>query len=550
MKKISLLINTIFELLNPINNIKSLNFNVKENIFSGITIAIIALPLALAFGEISGLGPIAGIIGAICGGLLGGLFGGNIYSVSGPTAPTSSQIATFMGAYLVSTTSNPDFVAIFSIIFLSGLIMVIIALLNVSKYIQYIPYSVVSGFMCGIGIIVILSQTKNFLGIQQYNFSDINYNVLMVSIPTFIILLLWPLIKKNFNFINKIPSPLIALIVGTIISYLLNLDIPLIGDKMQNTNNSQIFNFYIPNYERFIEFLNPAFSLACLIIIDSLLTCIISDNLTGVRHISNKETFGQGLANMASGLIGGTPTATATMFTVSNIKSGSSSSLSSIVYGFTLLAILFGLKFVVEVIPIACIAAILLKVGFDILDYRILPVLRKLPLSDLCIFIIVLFITVFHDLILAVGVGVLIAILQSINSIKRYIKSDYKHRFISIEESNLNINFKNNNSINIFKLEGPIFFGSMKSLVKSYVKVEKKGVLIIDINNITKIDLSGAYALEDLIKGAQINGTQTYVLNTNIEVDRVLRNVNFIKHIGEKFYFKNNEILEEAIKNK
>ncbi len=546
MKILTQFINTIIQLFNPIDNIKSIK-NVKEDIFSGITVAVIALPLALAFGEISGLGPFAGIIGAICGGLIGGLFGGSMVSVSGPTAPTSSQIAVFMGAYLIGTSSFPDFVAIFSIIFLSGIIMIIAASLNISKYIQYIPYSVVSGFMCGIGIIVILSQLKNFFGTKQYNLSDINYDILIVSIPTFIILFLWPLIKKNFNYINKIPSPLIALIIGTSISYLFNLEIPLIGDKMQNTNESHIFNFYIPDFERFIEFLNPAFSLALLVIIDSLLTCIIGDNLTGIRHTSNKETFGQGLANMLSGLLGGTPTATATMFTVSNIKSGASSSLSSIVYALTLLAILLGFSFIVEMIPLACIAAILLKVGFDILDYRILPIMRKLPISDLFMFITVLFITVFYDLILAVGVGVLIAIVQSADSIKRYIKSKHKHQFISIEEYKLNLKKYKNESINIFRLEGPIFFASMKLLVKSYTDHQKKDILIIDMNNITRIDLSGTYALEDLIKGAQINNTLVYVINENSKIDKVLKNVNFIKHIGEKFYFKSKNLLEENL---
>ena len=546
MKKISLLLKNISKLLNPTDNMTSMGNNIKENIFSGITVAIIALPLALAFGEISGLGPIAGIIGALCGGLLGGLFGGNIYSVSGPTAPTSSQISTFMGAYLVSTTSSPDLVAIFSIIFLSGLIMVIIASLNISKYIQYIPYSVVSGFMCGIGLIIIISQIKNFLGITEYNLENINYDIILISIPTLIVLFIWPSIKKNLSYLKKIPSPLIALVVGTSISYLLNLDIPLIGEKMQNTNNSNIFNLYIPNFERFTEFINPAFSLACLVIIDSLLTCIISDNLTGVRHVSSKETFGQGIANMCSGLLGGTPTATATMFTVSNIKSGSSSSLSSIVYGLTLLAILLGFKFVVAIIPLACIAAILLKVGFDILDYRILPILKKLPASDFITFFIVLFVTVFYDLILAVGIGVTIATIQSIESINRYVKSTHKHKFILIEDWAKNIDLKKHASINVFKLEGPIFFGSMKSLIKSYVKSEKKDILIIDINDITRVDLSGAYALEDLIKGAQAN-TLVYVLNENHKADKVLRKVNFIKHIGEKFYYSSKESLVKTL---
>ena len=545
MKILTQFINTIAQLFNPIDNIKSIK-NVKEDIFSGITVAVIALPLALAFGEISGLGPIAGIIGAICGGLIGGLFGGSIVSVSGPTAPTSSQISTFIGLYVVSTSSFPDYVAIFSIIFLSGLIMIIAASLNVSKYIQYIPYSVVSGFMCGIGIIVILSQIKNFLGVNSVN--EINYDIIIVSIPTFIILLIWPYLKKNFNYINKIPSPLIALIMGTLLSSLLNLDIPLIGDKIQNANDSKIFNFYIPDFKRFIEFLKPALSLALLIIIDSLLTCIIADNMTVLRHNSNKETFGQGLANMISGLFGGTPTATATMFTVSNIKSGASSSLSSVVYSITLLAILFGLTFVVEMIPLACIAAILLKVGFDILDYRILPILRKLPISDLFIFLVVLFITVFYDLILAVGVGVSIAIIQSSDSIRKYIKSTHKHQFASIKE--LKLNSKIHESIDVFRLQGPIFFASMKSLVKSYVNHEKKDIVIIDMTNVNRIDLSGAYGLEDLIKGAQNNNTLIYVLNENQKIHKVLENVNFIKHIGRSVYFDSREVLEKFLNEK
>ena len=212
MKKISLLLKTSSKLFNPTDNMTSMGNNIKENIFSGITVAIIALPLALAFGEISGLGPIAGIIGALCGGLIGGLFGGNIYSVSGPTAPTSSQISTFMGAYLVSTTSSPDLVAIFSIIFLSGLIMVIIASLNISKYIQYIPYSVVSGFMCGIGVIIIISQIKNFLGITEYNLQNINYDIILISIPTLIVLFIWPSIKKSISYFKTYHRLLLLLL--------------------------------------------------------------------------------------------------------------------------------------------------------------------------------------------------------------------------------------------------------------------------------------------------------------------------------------------------
>ncbi len=561
------LLNSIFgfikstaKAINPWENIKVLNANVKNDILAGITVGVIALPLALAFGEISQLGPVAGIWGAIAGGVIGGLFGGCMYGVSGPTAPKAAQIAAFMGAFVIGTTNEPDLVAAFSIIFLSGLFLVGISTMRISRFIHYIPYSVVAGFMCGIGVIVILTQINSFLGLEAeknihdviknfgYTIQNINIEALYVAIPCLFILFLWEFVENKFELFQNIPSPLLALITGTSIAYFMNLDIPYIGDKMSNASEIQVFSFYFPDLSRLSEFIIPALALAGLAVLDSLLSCVVADNMTGTRHNSDRETFGQGMANMAAGLVGGVTTATATMRTVANIKFGGKTPLASIVHGLTLLAILLGLGFLVSAVPTACLAAILFKVGIDILDYRILPVLRKLPIIDLFIFIIVLFVTVYEDLMIAVAIGIIIAIIKSFNELILIIKSTYKHKIIQYSNLDLNLNDQqkidlNKLSISILQLRGPLFFGSKESLVDIYNNAPKHKILIIDMSFVTMTDLSGIYSLEDLVKGAQLKDIMVFVSSANEDVKKIMKNVGFIKNIGKEYYKDSTDIV-------
>lgn len=557
-KLITFIINRLKE-INPWENIKTLHTNVGGDILSGITVAIIALPLALAFGEISQLGPIAGIWGAIAGGIIGGLFGGCMVGVSGPTAPKAAQISAFMGAFVIGGTNQPDLVAAFSIIFFSGLILVAISMLKISKFIHYIPYSVVAGFMCGIGVIVILTQINSFLGLVpekdilgvfknfRLNISNINKEALYVAVPCLLILFLWSTFEKKIKVLKNIPSPLIALIVGTSIAYFMNLDIPRIGEKMSNASQNEIFTFYIPDFTRLSEFIVPAFALAGLAVLDSLLSCIVADNLTGLRHSSDRETFGQGMANMAAGLIGGVTTATATMRTVANIKFGGKTPLASIVHGITLLGILLGLGFLVAAIPAACLAAILFKVGIDILDYRILPVLRKIPKLDLLVFIIVLFVTVYEDLMIAVAIGVIFSLLSYIKEVKLTINSNYKHQNIPISESDFNSKDLDKLPINILQPHGPLFFGSVESLMNTYLHSEEHEVLIIDMTHVTMIDLSGAYALEDLIKNLLDKNIQVYATSAKPKIKNVLENINLMKNIGRDYYCDSRETITTII---
>jgi len=542
-------IKSSFKEINPWQNIKSLHTNIREDVLAGITVAIIALPLALAFGEISQLGPVAGIWGAIAGGIVGGIFGGCLVGVSGPTAPKAAQIAAFMSVFVIGTTNQPDLIAAFSIIFLSGVIMVGISLLKISRFIHYTPYPVVAGFMCGIGVIVILTQINGFVGLEaEKNIHDvfknlsvtlqnINLEALYVAIPSLIILFLWSTIEKKIRILSNIPAPLIALIIGTGIAYSMNLNIPYIGDKMSDANNSNIFIFYIPDLSRLSEFIGPAFALAGLAILDSLLSCIVADNMTGKRHSSDRETFGQGMANIAAGLLGGVTTATATMRTVANIKFGGKTPLAAIVHGLTLFAILYGLGFLVAVIPTACLAAILFKVGIDILDYRILPVLRKLPISDLLVFSIVLFVTIYEDLMVAIAIGVVFAFFRFIQE----VSATYHHKIVHLSESDYAPEGQNNEElinlpIRVFIPQGPLFFGSVDPLIHAYSGAPSHEILIVDLSQVSMIDLSGAYALEDLIKNVQVNNIQVYVSNAKPKIKEILEQINFIEHIGSNYY--------------
>ena len=563
-KSVLQFIKNSFHKINPKGNFTSLNQNISVDIFAGITVAIIALPLALAFGQVSQLGPIAGILGAISGGIIGGLFGGCALSVSGPTAPTSSQIAAFLGAFMVGSTNQPDLIAVFSIIFLSGLIIVIISLLKISHYIHFIPYSAVAGFMCGIGLMVIMGQINSFVGLESknnihqvleglsYTVKNINKEALYIGTPSLLLMFFWPKFKKINKLLVNIPAPLVALLTGTAISYFLNLNVPLIGDQFSSSMQGETFKLYFPDYLRFREFIGPAFALAGLVIIDSLLSCIIADNLTGTRHISDRETFGQGMANMVSGLIGGVTTATATMFTVSNIKFGGKTPLSSIVYGLTLLGILLGLKSFVAAIPIACIAAILIKVGVDIMDYRVLPILRKLPTMDLIIFTIVLFITIAYNLMVAVGVGVVIAVVRFSKDLKVTFNSKYQHHMVPFQESDyIPIEEKDkyiNLPIGILQPRRALFFGSIEPLSIAYGNAPNHELLIVDMGQTSKVDLSGTYALEDLIKGAEAQGIKVIVSNANARVKKVFRKVNFREHLGIGHYFDKPNLVLPIIK--
>ena len=318
----------------------------------------------------------------------------------------------------------------------------------------------------------------------------------------------------------------------------MNLNIPYIGDKMDNNAAVSIFTLYLPDLSRTIEFIGPAIALAALAVLDSLLSCKVADNITGIRHSSDRETFGQGMANMAAGILGGVTTATATMRTVANIKFGGKTPLASVIHGLVLFAILSGLGEIVSAIPNACLAAILFKVGIDIMDYRILPILKRIPLMDLIVFAVVLFVTVYEDLMIAIAIGIVIALFGNINQIKQAFKSSKKHQVIPISKSKI---FKENKelieisnmSVKVLKPHGSIFFGSVEHILETYSSSNEHQILIIDMSNVGMIDLTGIYALEDLINSLRKSNIEVYMTRSDPKIEDLLDKAKFLETIGK-----------------
>ncbi|QDT44630.1 Bicarbonate transporter BicA [Gimesia alba] len=524
---------------NPWHNIKIMHTNVPNDILAGITVAVIAMPLALAFGVASGLGAEAGMWAAICGGILVGIFGGSNTGVSGPTGPKVVQLAAIIAATKLAS-GEPDIVFAMSMVFLSGLVCIVLALMKIGRFIYYTPYSVVSGFMCGIGVIIILLEIPPMLGFATPNsvvgaIKQIPYDVmhekphaLIVSLATFFTILLWPRVTKK----QWLPAPLLGLIVGTSIAHLFSFkDIEYIGSMPVGMPH-----LYWPDFTRFGEMVGGAFALAGLCIFDSLLTCLVADNMTNERHNSDREIFGQGIANLGCGIVGGVTTATATMRTVANIKCGGKTGLASITHGLVLLALMLGLAPYASYIPMACLAGILLKVGIDIIDYRVLPVLHRMPFMDSICFWAVLVLTISVDLLVAMGVGITIAFVRIVQELGQA----YEQNVVSLNEmdrklpSDVSMPEELKEKVLKLRLEGPLFFGVSDTIYRASSALVDYKYLIIRMARVPMADMSGTYLLDDIIEKAHKQGATVFFTGLRPQVDRTLTRLRVIEKVGRE----------------
>ena len=366
--------------------------NLRGDIFGGITAAVVALPLALAFGVSSGAGAIAGLYGAVIVGFFAALFGGTPSQISGPTGPMTVVIATVF-ATLVG--GNPDNLPLaFTVIFLGGVFQILFGLMRLGKYITLMPYTVISGFMSGVGVIIILLQIGPFLGhpasanvIESVNnypefVREVNPAAAILGILTLAIVFLTPAKITRF-----VPSPLMALIVGTLVAIYVfpDKDLLLIGEIPSGLPHLQLPTF---TAARFRNILGYGLMLAVLGAIDSLLTSLVADNITRTQHDSDRELIGQGIGNLISGLCGGLPGAGATMRTVINVKTGGKTPISGMVHALVLLVVVLGAGGLTQNIPHAVLAGILIKVGIDIIDWSFLTRAhyKNLPLFIASIF--------------------------------------------------------------------------------------------------------------------------------------------------------------------
>ena len=515
--------------------------NFKGDLFGGLTAGIIALPLAIAFGVSSGLGAAAGIYGAIIVGMLAAIFGGTPTQISGPTGPLTVVAASIMALH----SDNPDI--IFAAVFLSGIFQILFGIFKLGKLVNFIPYPVISGFMNGIGTIIILLQINSLLGI---NFSGtpiegvlhtfkslhlVNWQSLVLGILSLIIVFFTP------NKLSKIiPPPLIALIIGTTVSILFNLDVQTIGEIPQGFPS---FNFPVFKLAEIETIIPIALTIAVLGSIDSLLTSLVADSMTKTKHNSNKELIGQGIGNIAASLFGGLVSCGATMRTAVNIKSGGTTQISGVVHSLFLILIVAFFAPAASNIPLAVLAGILIKVGISIIDYKFIKLIKAAPRNDLLVMLLVFFITIFDDLILAVGVGVVLSsILFAANVAKQ---TDVKLVGLSDTELQNYIDEDMQNHTMIMHIDGTLFFGSASVIASRIEDIMENRAIIVDCSNIKSMDISAVFALEDLILTLKNKNVRVIIVFNNRSIAAQTLKLGLRKLITQKdIVFSTNEALE------
>jgi len=392
-----------------------------------------------------------------------------------------------------------DFSTVMTIVFLAGLMQISFGIVGIGKWIKYIPYPVISGFMCGIGVIIIILQINPFLGVDSYTsiiytvthlldtFGKINYGAVILATLTLIIMFLTP--KK----ISKIiPPALIALVSMTLLSIFLSFQVKVIGEIPMG-----LPDFVLPmsfDILKLSTILTLSITLALLASIDSLLTSVVADSKTKTKHDSKKELIGQGIGNAICSFFGAIPGAGATMRTVININSGATTKLSGMVHSITLLLIVLFLAPLASKIPLAVLSGILVKVGFDILDYKFLKVLTKITKQNLIIMITVFLLTVFVDLIMAVGVGITISSIMAVYQVSRNTQIKTARSKVSFD-----IDIENQD-VKIIKVNGSLFFGTAAFLEDKLEKVKNCKKIIIDCKNVSFFDISAIFTLEEIIE--------------------------------------------------
>ena len=525
--------------------INGLNFkNIRGDILGGLTAAVVALPLALAFGEtaLGDGGAIYGLYGAVIVGFLAALFGGTPSQVSGPTGSMSVTV----GALVISLTaggaiSNLSAAEIAPLIMgaaiVGGLFQILFGLLRLGKYITLVPYSVVSGFMSGIGFIIIATQLGPLLGIKTNkgvldglislfgNFSP-SMPAVVISLMTLAIVFLTPRRISQW-----VPSPLLALLIITPLSVVLFNDgnlgekgldqLARIGDIPKGG-----LQFNMPNWSNRTLILTGGLQLAVLGAIDSLLTSLVADNITQTRHDSNRELIGQGIGNAVAGFFNGLPGAGATMRTVINVKSGGSTPISGMTHSIVLLIVLVAAGPLASQIPKALLAGILIKVGLDIIDWRFLVRAHKLSLKTAAVMYGVLLMTVFWNLIWAVLVGVFIANMLTIDSITE-TQLEGMDQDNPVDNTNNNSLLPSdeqalfdrcNGDVMLFRLKGPLSFGAAKGITERMMLIRNYKVLILDITDVPRLGVTATLAIEDMMQEAKNNSRKAFVAGANEKV--------------------------------
>ncbi|PMH09550.1 sodium-independent anion transporter [Vibrio splendidus] len=504
------------------------DISLKGDMFGGVTTAIISLPLALAFGVASGAGAEAGLWGAIMVGLFAALFGGSSSLISEPTGPMT-VIMTAVMTSMVAKYPETGMAMTFTVVMMAGAFQILLGTLRLGKYVTLMPYSVISGFMSGIGVILIILQLSPLLGHAAPSggvmgtlsalpdtLAHLKISELFLGALTLGILFGFPAKYRKY-----VPAQLVALVAVTLLSVIIfdTDSIRRIGEIPAG-----LPSLVIPTIssEQFTTMVIDALVLGTLGCIDTLLTAVIGDSLTRKEHDSDKELRGQGIANMISGLFGALPGAGATMGTVTNIQVGARSPLSGVIRALVLALVVLVAGGLTEPIPMAVLAGIAMYVGFNILDWSFIQRAHKVSYAGMGVMYGVMLLTVFVDLIIAVGLGVFISNILIIERLSREQARQVKaisdgddEDDIPLTDSERQLLDSANGKVLFFYLSGPMIFSVSKAISRQHSSISDYEAMILDLTDVPMIDVTVGLALENAIKDALDAQCEVYLLCPN-----------------------------------
>ena len=531
---------------------RNILLTIKGDILGGIVSAIVAFPQALAFGVATGMGASAGIWGCIILCFFAGIFGSKLPMISGPTGPVAIMTASVFAIY-------NNFPAVIVVFLLASIFQIIISYTQLPGIVKYVPYPVISGFMNGVGFILIILQLNVLIGIDSsasplsslrkliYNFSEIDTSSLILGGLTLLIVFFIP--KK----INRIfPSQIIALLVCTYISIKYTMPVERISQISIN-----IPSIIVPNtdLESIIKAIPYAAAIAVICSSESMLTGLVADSLTREKTQPKKLLLSQGIGNVLCSLTGSMPGSAATMRTVAAIRAGATTKIAAVINSVFLMIVITNCTKFVEQVPLCVLAGILIKIGYDIIDVKILKVIKHAPKDDLYVLLLVFFLTVFYNLIFAVGAGITLAALlyakRVADSTNVGVKT-IKDEEIDAYEKQLADEFKY--TIRVFHIDGQFFFGSATQIVSQFDELLGTKYLILNYESSSLLDTSAIFALEDIIIRLQSQNIKILLVIKNENVLKQLNDVKIPSQIGvHNVFFNEYDAVEHAkirVKNK
>lgn len=509
-----------------------------KDLSSGIIVAIIALPLSIALAIASGVSPEKGLYTAIIGGFIVSFLGGSKVQIGGPTG------AFVIIVYGIIEKYGLDGLIISTI--MAGLFLTIMGFLKLGSLIRFIPASITSGFTSGIAVVIFSTQIKDFLGLSiksvpsefihkwgAYfkNLNTFNPQSLLISLLTLSCIIFWPKINK------KIPSAFLAIILTTVITLTFNLDTPTIGSVFGNLSSS-LPSLSIPsvNLSTILNLVFPALTIAILAAVESLLSAVVADNMIDGRHRSNMELVAQGFANIFSGLFGGIPVTGAIARTAANIKNGGRTPIAGMVHSVILLLIMFLFMPYVKLIPMASLAAILVMVSYNMGEWDAFKNLLKAPKSDSLIFIVTFLLTVFFDLVFAIGVGVVLSSLLFMRKMAEFtsVKSIIDD-IDSVDLLEIKNTLKYPEDVAMYEINGPFFFGATDKFISAIRDISSMPkILIIKMDKVPIMDSTAYHSFEMLLDICNKENTKLLLLNVQPQPLNTLKKYGFVDKIGNK----------------